>query len=100
VLRFPNGGLNVSRGQIGKEEEGDDDNFNGTRPNKVNIVLGPKMALKALRERKQARRDESQPSPPIEETNLQSTSDVPVANSTPTSGLPLLEKLLLFLIRF
>jgi hypothetical protein len=55
VLRFPHGGLNLSKEPIGKEEEDDDteeseeDNYsNGTRPTKVNTVPKPKRALKAL----------------------------------------------------
>jgi hypothetical protein len=49
VLRFPHGGLNISKGLIGKVEEEDDteeteedNDSNGTRPTKVNTAPGPK----------------------------------------------------------
>jgi hypothetical protein len=55
MLRFPNGGLILSRGQIRKEEEEnntkkfeEDNDFDGTCLIKVNTVLMPKKALKAL----------------------------------------------------
>jgi hypothetical protein len=55
VLRFPHGGLNLTKGLMGKEEEEEDteefeedNDSDGTHPHKVNIVLGPKRALKAL----------------------------------------------------
>ena len=61
VLRLPHGGLNFSRGKIGKEEEEDNtkefeegNNFDRTHSNKVNTTLGPKRALKALRDQKRA----------------------------------------------
>jgi hypothetical protein len=46
--------------------------LHGTCPNKVNIALGPKRALKALQKGKQAWGDESQPSAPIEGADLRS----------------------------
>ena len=61
VLRFLHRGLNLSKGLLSKEEEendtkesGEDNDFDGTRLTKVNIVPGPKKALKALRDQKQA----------------------------------------------
>jgi hypothetical protein len=51
VPRFSNKGLSISRGQVRKEEE-EDNNSNGTRPKKVNMASNPKKALKALHERK------------------------------------------------
>jgi hypothetical protein len=53
VLRFPHGGLNLTKVLVDKEEESEEDNdSDGTCPHKVNIVLGPKRALKALRVQK------------------------------------------------
>jgi hypothetical protein len=56
VLWFPYGGLNLTKGLMGKEEEEDDteeseedNDSNGTCSHKLNIVPGPKRALKALR---------------------------------------------------
>jgi hypothetical protein len=54
VLEFPNRGLNVSREQIGKEddivESDEDNNSDRTRLTKVNMAPDPKKALKALYE--------------------------------------------------
>jgi hypothetical protein len=54
VLRFPHGGLNLTKVLVDKEEEEseEDNDSDGTCPHKVNIVLGPKRALKALRVQK------------------------------------------------
>jgi hypothetical protein len=64
VLRFLHGGLNLSKGPIGKEKEEDesddteeseeDNDSDGTHPTKVNITPGPKRALKALCNQKRA----------------------------------------------
>jgi hypothetical protein len=54
----------------------------------VNIALVPKKALKALCERKQARRDESQLSAPIKRANLRSTSGVLSTSTNSTNQLP------------
>jgi hypothetical protein len=58
VLRFLHGGLNLSKGPIGKEKEEDesddteeseeDNDSNETHPTKVNTAPGPKKALKEL----------------------------------------------------
>jgi hypothetical protein len=48
VLEFPNRGLNVSREQIGKEDDIVDSDR--TRLTKVNMAPDPKKALKALYE--------------------------------------------------
>jgi hypothetical protein len=55
VLKFPHGGLNISKGPISKEEEEDDteeseedNDSNETHPTKVNTAPGPKKALKEL----------------------------------------------------
>jgi hypothetical protein len=59
VLRFPHGGLNLTKVIVGKEEEEDntwdfeeDNDSDGTRLHKVNTAPGPKRALKALRVQK------------------------------------------------
>jgi hypothetical protein len=56
VLRFPYGGLNLTKGLMGKEEEEDnmeeseeDNDSDRTHLHKVNTTPGPKRALKALR---------------------------------------------------
>jgi hypothetical protein len=61
VLRFLHRGLNLSKGPLGKEEEEndtkeseEDNDSDGTRSTKVNIAPGPKRALKALHDQKQA----------------------------------------------
>jgi hypothetical protein len=61
VLKFPHGGLNISKGPFSKEEEEDDteeseedNDSDGTHPTKVNITPGPKRALKALCNQKRA----------------------------------------------
>jgi hypothetical protein len=73
VLRFPHRGLNLTKGPIMKEEEDDNtkesekgNDSDGTCPHKVNTALGPKRALKVLREQKRAWLYEGQPSTPPE----------------------------------
>jgi hypothetical protein len=73
VLKFPHGRLNLTNVIVGKEEEKDnteeseeDNDSDGTRPNKVNTAPGPKRALKALRIQKRARLHKGQPSGPPE----------------------------------
>jgi hypothetical protein len=65
VLRFPHGGLNLLRPPVGQDAEEDDteafeedNNSDGTHTNRAHVVLGRKRALKALREQKQARRQD------------------------------------------
>jgi hypothetical protein len=81
VLRFPYGGLNLTKGLVGKEEEEDnteesDENndSNGTRLHKVNTAPGPKKALKALHVQKRAQLHEGQPSTlPVGPTDVPAT---------------------------
>jgi hypothetical protein len=88
MLGFFHGGLNLSKGPIGKVEEEDDteeseedNDSNGTRATKVNTTPGPKRALKALRDKKQAWLHKGQPSAPFK-----GASDVPAIVAIPTSG--------------
>jgi hypothetical protein len=90
VLKFPHGGLNLSKGLMGKEKEEDntedseeDNDSDGTRLHNVNTALGPKRALKALRVQKQARLHEGQPSAPPE-----GPADVPATIATTANVLP------------
>jgi hypothetical protein len=90
VLRFPQGGLNLTKEPIGKEEEEanteeseEDKDSNGTCPHKVNTALGPKRAPKALHDQKRARLHKSQPSAPPE-----GIANVPATIATPTNVLP------------
>jgi hypothetical protein len=84
VLRLLHGGLNLSRGQIGKEEEDntkeseEDNNSDGTHPNKVNTVPGPK----ELRNQKQAQLHKGQPS-----ILLEGVGDMPTTVATSINGL-------------
>lgn len=52
------------------------------------MALSLNRAIKALYERKQAWRDESQPSTPTNGADLRSTSDMPSISATFSSGLP------------
>jgi hypothetical protein len=90
VLRFPHGGLNLTKGLMGKEKEEDnteefeeDNNSDGTCPHKMNTTPGPKRALKALRAQKCARLHEGQLSAPPE-----GLADVPATIATATNVLP------------
>jgi hypothetical protein len=90
VLRFPHGGLNLTKGPTRKEKEKDDteeskddNDCDGTHPHKVNTSPGPKKALKALREQKRAWLHEGQPSVPPE-----GAADVPATVATLANVLP------------
>jgi hypothetical protein len=88
--------LNLSKGPISQEEEEDDTeefkediDSDGTRLTKMNTAPGPKKALKALHDQKQAWLYEGQPSAP-----LKGVRDVPTIVATSTTRLPNTESIM------